>query len=88
MPSAWVNLLRASSASPMPRMAPQNAYVVNSPVDRPVSSILATLTCTDAWSLAPMTVLEAELFELCGGNENGGGGRGDGRKGDEKFEYD
>ena len=37
-----------------------------------MSSILATLICTDAWSLAPMMVLEAEFF----GVEEGEGGEG------------
>ena len=44
-----------------------------------MSSILATLICTDAWSLAPMMVLEAELFGV-----EEGGGRGE-RKGEGYF---
>ena len=61
-PSFLASRLMQSSDSPIRRMAPQTAYVLYAPVMRPVdSSTSAKLSWIDAWSLAAMIRLLAEL---------------------------
>ena len=62
MPSFLANRLRQSSDSPILRIVPQIAYVLDVPVILPVfSSTSAMLSWMEAWSLAAMIRLLAEL---------------------------
>merc|ERR1719220_654368 len=63
MPSFFANRLRQSSDSPVLRIVPQIAYVLDVPVILPVfSSTSAMLSWMEAWSLAAMIRLLAEHF--------------------------
>merc|ERR550519_2022096 len=63
IPSFLASLLMQSSLSPIRRIAPQMAYVLNEPVILPVdSSTSARLIWMLAWSLADRIRLEAEHF--------------------------
>lgn len=63
-PSRLANRTIQSSDSPIIRMAPQMAYTFDVPVMEPVFGSTSTmLICTEAWSLAWMIRLLAELHK-------------------------
>lgn len=62
MPSFLVSLTMQSSDSPMRRMAPHTTYILEVSAARPVAGSTSAITsCTDAWSLAWIRRLLAEL---------------------------
>lgn len=60
-PCSVARRLRESSDSLLRRTAPESANETYSPVATPLAFTLATLICTEAWSLAVMRRLVAEL---------------------------